>query len=69
MTENTESRTAEFVPSPEYLARARRVEDAMALRQPDRAPILLGLSYLMAEMGNVTRQELYDNPAKYQEIL
>jgi len=55
--------------SPEYLARAKRVDDALALRQPDRIPIFLGLGYLIAEMGQVSRQELYDDPDNAQEIL
>ena len=55
--------------SPEYLARLKRVNDAVELRQPDRIPILLAPGYLMAEMGGITRQELHDNPVKAQEIL
>ena len=59
----------EFIPSPEFLARSKRVDDALNLRQPDRIPIMLTLGYLLAEMGGITRQELYDNPDKKQEIL
>jgi uroporphyrinogen-III decarboxylase len=58
----------DFTPSPEYLAREKRVRDALELRRPDRIPILMGLGYLTAEMGHVTRQELYENPDKAQEI-
>ncbi len=56
-------------PSPEYLARSKRVNDAVELRKPDRIPIILVLGYLMAEMGKITRQELHENPSKAQEIL
>jgi len=56
-------------PSPEYLARSKRVEDAVNLKKPDRIPIILVLGYLIAEMGKITRQELHENPDKAQEIL
>lgn len=59
----------EFVPSPEFLARAKRVQDAVELRQPDRIPINLGFGYFLADYGGVTRQELYENLEKAQEIL
>lgn len=55
--------------SAEYLARSKRIEDAIGLKKPDRVPIILVLGYLMAEMGNITRQELHENPDKAQEIL
>ncbi|MBN2063006.1 MAG: hypothetical protein JW882_21565 [Deltaproteobacteria bacterium] len=58
-----------FIPSPEYLAREKRVKDAFDLKIPDRIPILMYPGYLIAEMGGVTRKELYDNPDKSQEIL
>lgn len=56
-------------PSPEYLARLKRVNDAVELKKPDRIPIMLVPGYLMAEMGKITRQELHENPAKAQQIL
>ncbi len=31
--------TPTFVPSPEYLARVKRFDDAVALRKPDRVPV------------------------------
>lgn len=55
--------------SPEYIARSRRVEDAIALKKPDRIPIILVLGYLLAEMGKITRQETHENPEKAQKIL
>lgn len=69
MTDTPQKHRSDFTPSPEYLAREKRVHDALELRQPDRIPTLLGLGYLIAEMGGVTRQELYENPDKTQEIL
>ena len=69
MTGKLEKQTLDFTPSPEYLARAKRVQDALELRKPDRIPVLLTMGYLLAEMGKITRQELHENFDKYQEIL
>lgn len=69
MSETQENQTSELVPSPEFLARSKRINDALELQQPDRIPIMLSLGYLMAEMCGVTRLELYNNPKKSQEIL
>ncbi len=41
----------------------------MELRQPDRIPIQLTVSYLLAEMAGITKQELVENSAKQQELL
>ncbi len=49
--------------------RTKRLQDARAMKQPDRIPITLRLGYLLAELGGVTKQELHDNPEKAQEIL
>ena len=54
----------EWQPSSDYLARVKRINDAVELKQPDRIPILLAPGYLMAEMGKITRQELHENPVK-----
>ncbi|MCB8976112.1 MAG: hypothetical protein H6657_01650 [Ardenticatenaceae bacterium] len=59
----------EFVPSPEFLARTKRVQDAVELKQPDRIPINLGFGYFLAEYGGITRQEQHDDPEKTQKIL
>lgn len=67
MADSSGTKTAQQ--SPAYLARLKRVNDAVELKQPDRIPILLAPGYLMAEMGNMTRQELHENPVKAQEIL
>ncbi len=57
--------------SPEQLVNERnqRVMTAIQLRQPDRIPILLGMGYLLAEAGGITKQELYENPEKAQQLL
>ncbi len=44
-----------------YAERAKRVDDAIHLRQPDRVPISLGFGNLLAEIGGITRQELYES--------
>ncbi len=57
--------------TPEQLCaeRNQRMLDAMTCKQPDRVPLLMSMGYYLAEMGGITRQELYDNPAKAQEML
>lgn len=57
--------------SPEQLLaeRQQRVMDAIQLKQPDRIPLVMGMGYLLAETGGITRQELYENPEKAQELL
>lgn len=57
--------------SPEQLfaERNQRVNDAIQLKQPDRVPLILGLGFHLAEMGGITKQELYEDPARTQEIL
>jgi hypothetical protein len=49
--------------------RSQRLADAYALRQPDRIPTAIILGHLLAEYGHTTRQEVYENAAKAQEIL
>jgi hypothetical protein len=49
--------------------RSRRLKEAMELRQPDCIPIQLTVSYMLAEMAGITKQELVENPAKQQELL
>jgi len=59
----------EFVPSPEYTARAERLQAALELKQPDRIPIVLWFGLFLADYAGITRQELYENPEKAHEIL
>lgn len=59
----------EFVPSPEFLARVQRMQDAVELKVPDRIPLVLGFGYFLADYGGITRQELHDNWDKAQEVL
>lgn len=71
MTAQTQAKAVDAGKSAEQLAaeRNQRIMDAAALKQPDRIPIILGLGYLLAELGGVTKQALYENPDKTQEIL
>ena len=71
MAEEPGTHTIDEGKSPEQLfaERNQRVVDATLLKQPDRIPVILGLGYMLAELGNITKQELYDNPDKAQELL
>jgi hypothetical protein len=44
-----------------YQERAKRIEDALALRRPDRVPISLHFGMLLAQSEGISRQELYEN--------
>jgi hypothetical protein len=44
--------------------RAKRVDDAIHLREPDRIPVFLPFSNLLAKLGGLTQQELYEDPRK-----
>jgi hypothetical protein len=65
------SHNADAGKAPEQLLaeRSKRVEDAVQLKQPDRIPIALGMSYLLAEMGGITKQALYEDPDRAQKLL
>ncbi len=52
-----------------FSERSKRLQDAMYLKQPDRIPIQLFLSYMLAEMYGVTRQEQHENAEKEMEML
>jgi len=69
MSTEQEAQVAEFTPSPEYLAREKRLQDAILVQQPDRIPLLMGMGYHLAEMGGVTKQVLYDEPETAQKLL
>jgi uroporphyrinogen-III decarboxylase len=49
--------------------RAKRLQDALELKQPDRIPISLAAGYLLADYGGITHAELLHNPEKHQEML
>ncbi len=52
-----------------FAERAQRLQDALALRQPDRIPVNMGAGYFLGEYGGITHQEQQDNPAKAQELM
>ena len=49
--------------------RARRIQDAMRLKQPDRVPLMMSIGYMLADMGGISKQELLEDTAKAQELL
>lgn len=49
--------------------RSRRIQDALHMKQPDRIPIQLVMSYMLAEMYGVTRQEQHEDDSKELEML
>ena len=57
--------------SPEQLLRERtaRLEDAYALRKPDRVPIFMPASYFLANWGGISHQRLLEDHAKRQGLL
>lgn len=57
--------------SPEQLCaeRAKRLDDALNMRQPDRIPVSMGAGYFLSEYGGVTHQVQQDDAAKAQELL
>jgi len=71
MVETTARFSPETTENPEKLLaiRDKRIEDARNLRQPDRVPVMMPISYMLAEIGGITKQELQENPVKAQELL
>ncbi len=63
MTETAAVSSIDSEKTPEQLCqeRAKRLDDAIHLRQPDRIPISLALGNLLAEIGGITRQELCES--------
>lgn len=57
--------------SPEQLCaeRAKRIQDVIELKVPDRIPINLMFSYMLAEMGGVTKLTLHEDPELAQQLL
>ncbi|HSW38267.1 MAG TPA: hypothetical protein VLL97_02105, partial [Acidobacteriota bacterium] len=57
-------------PAEQLLAeRTKRMQDALRLRQPDRIPIQLIMSYMLAEMYGVTRRQQHEDDNKELEML
>ncbi len=52
----------EKTPEQLYQERAKRFDDAIHLRQPDRIPISLGFGNLLAQIGGITRKDLCESP-------
>ena len=56
-------------PPLEFFARKQRIDDAVALRRPDRVPLFLCFSNLLADLEGVSRKALYDDPTRAQQAL
>lgn len=50
-----------------YEERKKRVLDAIALKQPDKVPIMLGSSFLAAKYAGITYQEAMSDQEKWLE--
>lgn len=68
---NTQFEDPDLGKDPEQLFNERntRVMTALQLQQPDRIPIMLLMSYMLADMYGVTHQEQQENKEKEQEML
>ena len=44
-----------------FAERAQRITDAAEMRQPDRIPVMMPASYLLAQFGGITKQELHED--------
>ena len=54
-----------FQPSPEFLARAKRMDDAMHLRKPDRVPVApLVVHYYPTRVRGISNKEAMYHPEK-----
>lgn len=68
--ENVEVTTEEGkAPAELFAERAARLRAALELRKPDRIPLNMRLGYFLAELAGVSRQELYDDPARARTAL
>ncbi len=69
MTESSgQFQKPEFNPSPEYLARQKRIEDAFNLRRPDRIPIVPNvLHYFPTKTKGISNKEAGYNLPLYME--
>jgi len=55
------SEAPQFEPSPEYLAREKRFNDALGLQKPDRVPVVSLAGFFMARYAGLTHAEaMYD---------
>ena len=69
MSESTQkAETPSFVPSPEFLARKKRLDDAMSLKKPDRVPIApLVVHYYLTRVRGISNRDAMYNPEKTME--
>jgi uroporphyrinogen-III decarboxylase len=61
--------TPSFVPSPEFLARKKRLDDAMSLRKPDRVPVApLVVHFCATRAKGISNRGTMYNPEKAYEV-
>lgn len=56
-------------PAQLFTERTARLEDAFALRKPDRIPIFMPAGYFLANWGGVSHQQLLEDHGKRQQLL
>ena len=56
-------------PAELYAEREKRILDAIALRQPDRVPVIMAGSYFAARYAGLTASAVYYDPAAYREAV
>lgn len=65
MPEGQQPQAPAFQPSPEFLARAKRMDDAMHLRKPDRVPVApLVVHYYPTRVRGISNKEAMYHPEK-----
>ena len=64
----TEQKSSEFKPSPEFLGRQKRLNDAMQLRKPDRVPLapIVVMFYPTNEKGIPNKTVMYDHKTAFK---
>ena len=68
MTEGQKPQEPVFKPSREYLARAKRMDDAMHIRKPDRVPVApLVVTYYATRIKGVSNRDAMYIPEKTAE--
>ena len=64
-----EPKDMQFQPSPEFLARKKRLDDALSLSKPDRVPVLpLMTHYYPTRTAGISNKEAGYNTKKTMEV-
>ena len=69
MTSERDSETTDFQPSPDFLARQQRLDDALHLRQPDRVPVApVVVHYYVTKQHGVSNKDAMYNQAQTHRL-